>query len=267
MDTVVKPCSRVQSEGSTKSLSAGAIIVAPHSDDAAFSLGGGISRFRRPLALATVFGRDNYTVDGGLEPDWRYVSERRKREDQSFALRHGLDWTYLDFSDAGLRFGDWDLIFVPEDNITETLKPDLELFNDSISGELLVIIQRLSPAFLVLPAGIGRNRDHLLVREIGQQLARTLDLTAVYYEDLPYANDLSDAQITEWMTAIDPKLRPVTLYMDGLGEKLQSVRLYETQVNSDVIERLSYAATRRGDPAERLWLSGSPLKLLESGVL
>ena len=92
MKTAVRRGIRVPADGKI-------LVLSPHSDDAALSVGGLIQKpaFRNSIHILTLFGRSNYTRAGGFQDNWQTVSKRRKSEDTAFAARVGVELTYLDF--------------------------------------------------------------------------------------------------------------------------------------------------------------------------
>src|SRR5438132_3690386 len=84
-----------------------AVVISPHADDAAYSIGGFIQKsiLKSQIHIVTLFGRSNFLRKTGFESDWRSVTTLRRREDTAFATRVGLELTYFDFPEAGLRVG------------------------------------------------------------------------------------------------------------------------------------------------------------------
>jgi LmbE family N-acetylglucosaminyl deacetylase len=229
------------------------LVVAPHPDDAALSVGGTIGRCRGPVSLITVFGCTNYTRDGGFECDVEAVTCRRRSEDRAFAARFDLDWTYLEIRAAGVRCAEPASIFVqPRDS--DALEIDRRQVGVTVEKGLRAAIERLAPWVIVAPAGIGGHRDHLLVRTVAEQLAAASGIATVYYEDLPYALAFSEEDLAAAMMRVDPWARPIYVPIgDGLAEKLSAARLYESQVDQSLVDSLRRAACRWGAPVERLW--------------
>ena len=80
------------------------LVLAPHPDDAALSVGGLLVRLREPVVLFTIFGRSNYT-SRGFHAHWQTVSAIRKTEDAAFAASIGATLRYPALPEAAIRIG------------------------------------------------------------------------------------------------------------------------------------------------------------------
>ena len=232
----------------------GTLVVAPHPDDAAWSIGGTIGLLRRPVALLTVFGRTSYTREGGFEADADGVTRRRRSEDQAFAARFDLDWEYLELESAGLRSPNPASIFIDSDEDGAVLDGDRRAVGARVETGLRAAMERWAPRAVVAPAGIGGHRDHLIVRDTAVRLANATGMDLVYYEDLPYALALSDDQLTAVIGRVDPTAKATYVPIGGtLAAKLSAVSLYRSQVDQRALDGVVEAATKWGPPMERLW--------------
>ena len=205
----------------------GTLVLSPHADDVALSLGGSLHQevFRRPITLATLFGRSNYARER-FSPDWRGVTDARRGEDEAFAAALNARLWYFELDEATLRplEGGEDRIFARNADgpiaVPAPLPPALR--------QLLAGVQ---PETLLIPLGLGCHRDHLLTQREGTAIGRKTTATLVYYEDLPYAARLSNRRIREHARGLDPAMRPTRIDIrPTLNEKLRSVSLYRTQM-------------------------------------
>ncbi len=149
------------------------LVLSPHSDDAAFSIGGvlaGAARAGQRLALQTVFASD----------EWRGFGQAavRQTEDESFARSLGLALLPPLLDEAprrearyrsGRRLFDW----IASDD------PLIDKLLDLLTRQLIA-----QPAARILaPLGVGEHVDHQLLHAA----ARRLPANVEYYADLPYA--------------------------------------------------------------------------------
>jgi LmbE family N-acetylglucosaminyl deacetylase len=229
-------------------------IVSPHPDDAAFSLGGTIPQLRAPKRLVTVFGRSSYTIDGAVDDGETEVTRRRRSEDCDFAERSGLAWTYLDLPSASLRqrlSGAPIFIAGGEPAVTDVERAS---WTEEIFGAVFAEMPGDATTLLLLPAGLGGHRDHVFLSECLRGHAESRAIRTAFYEDLPYAMSLSEAEIRSLIGAIDPALSPVLVPIAGfLQQRLSGLQIYQSQIDSTLIDSLASAATRYGAAAERLW--------------
>jgi hypothetical protein len=121
---------------------------------------------------------------------------------------------------------------------------------------------------LVLPLALGKDVDHLTVREAA--LPFTRQLPSAFYEDLPYAaTDPGaaaelEALSTTTTTAIDGPLSPVTYPPNSTTEeaaarKRQLVLNYASQIDDEAGRVIADFVTRYNG-AERLWANQSWVK-------
>lgn len=224
----------------------GTLLLSPHADDAAFSLGGAIAAglLPRPITLLTVFGRSTFSQATGPNGDVDAVTCQRRAEDEAYARRHGLQWIWLEHDDAVVRLG-WDAIFrgdAPRPACTHAI-------SEAVCG--------VGAALVLAPLGLGNHVDHGLLRDLAVAMPRTGRLA--FYEDLPYAATLSPNRIATHVQAFDPTLQPIELPLGptALEAKQADIETYASQVDVWIRRSLRRHA-RRG--RERLW-SHESLKL------
>lgn len=157
------------------------LVLAPHADDAAFSVGGRIAAARRAgdkVGLLTVFRSDRWQTDGGTFGDER----TRSAEDVAYAAALGLELLPPILDEAPLRdarYRSGRRLFEWIDPTASDTKPLIDKLVDQIGP--------LQASTVLAPLGVGEHVDHQLVHWAARSLARQVIGNVEYYEDCPYA--------------------------------------------------------------------------------
>lgn len=168
------------------------IIVSPHIDDAAYSLGGClIGRLFGEVEIINVFSVSDYQSRGS--GDIETVTDLRKQED-SIVLAPYAETVWLDFLEATLR---------PMRSRGSFLRKRTQYWEPlvarRVARDLKARLARNPVREVLFPAGVGQHRDHLMLFRIGLRLARA-GLPVRFYLDMPYGShifgpaDLPDEQ-------------------------------------------------------------------------
>jgi LmbE family N-acetylglucosaminyl deacetylase len=244
---------------------AGVLVLSPHADDAALSLGGCLllGRFGAPVTLATVFGRSNHVL-GRFERDWEAVTRRRRGEDEAFAAALALGLRYLDLPEVALR---------PEACFGVFARRAGEALGapDALAPALRALLDEIAPRLVLAPLGLGRHRDHLLLQRAARELLAGSPAALAYYEDMPYAEQLSGRAIARHARAVDARLKPCPLSIaPALERKVEALGCYPSQLgaaDAAAVERhrrrrwrwwraaRGLPAVAAAEPFERLWTS------------
>lgn len=232
-------------------------ILSPHIDDAAFSLALTISRFTDnniPVTIINCFTVTKWTAIPVKNKEIEAVSRLRKNEDAKFYKKVGdINIINLDLLDAPLRNGyifqnqpfqqnEWELI--------ETLK---KLLEQNIDGLLLC------------PLAIGNHIDHAIGREAMIALYTKLDV--IFFEDLPYAQRISEDQIRRHVHILEDQLEVefsnyIISSKSRQIDKKQSISVYESQLNEEIAsEIISHFNAWDG---ERIWGEIKNMEILRS---
>ena len=154
------------------------LLISPHPDDIAWSLGVTVARLRAAGALLsclTLFGRTRYAPSS---PDHGTLaaSALRAREEDAWAALTGVRVERCDLPDAGLRGFDDETEMGPE--------PELEIVH-RVTARLRSAIDRARPDLVLAPLALGGHVDHTATRHALRALDPAVDV--LWYEDLPYA--------------------------------------------------------------------------------
>lgn len=228
------------------------IVLSPHFDDAALSIGGVLLHLGG-FHVINVFTRSNWWRFTQCHEDCSRVSTCRAAED-AVALRL-----------LGASSENWDLPEAPRRGffIDEIFSAHLDdQRNDSVRVALPERIAATAAAHdraeWWLPAGLGDHIDHRLVREAALAgLARSglRPANLVFYEDLPYAANLES--VAQAVRARVPgfDLEPWRLELGPrLEDKLLALRAYGSQLScGELLTIRAYACRGSHAAAERAW--------------
>ena len=248
------------------------LILSPHRDDAAFSLGLAIKGWLAAGHGVTVLGIFTRSLSAPfsdadtVHPNdlLTYVSAMRRREDAEFLkLVPGLRMVDLNLKDALLRLRStaeevYTLAPNPEDTaIAKIHKALAKLVAEPKSAE-----QKIDA--ILLPLALGHHVDHLVVRNAAAAFAA--EHPCAFYEDLPDAfqpnldlAELARAEIDALREAnlFTEMLEPVVLHASEEAEnaakvKRRIVSVYASQIDEATIAAMSSFATNYAG-GERVW--------------
>lgn len=224
------------------------IFLSPHLDDICFSLvctvhavGGGtlINLFSRsryvaepyePI-LASFEQEAPQTPESKLEKS-EIVSQVRRREDEAFCQRVGLERLDLGLDDADLRshdpFSSSDADrAIDADQVSQVLMPALEN---------LLEANRSQSITMFCPMGIGGHRDHLACLQAILQLPLNLrqQVQLLFYEDLHYSSNEEARRLglQRFLQLASPggwRKLPMRLTPTNMNWKMELIHLYNSQ--------------------------------------
>lgn len=241
------------------------ITLAPHPDDAAFSVGGLMRAWHGPKEIVTVFGRSNFVKEAGFLDNIELVSSQRRKEDETYCRKIDASLTYWDQPEASLRRAPcWKAIFSID--MKQYAARD-QGAKSAIKAGILSILNSRRPELLLAPAALGGHSDHLLVRNAALSAAHEKGVPIALYEDLPYASALSEAKIYAEITELisEPSLVYVPI-LKGLSAKLSDAKIYASQIGPDVLAGLEQHAKRWPAPSERLWSTSLITPIIARGL-
>lgn len=244
------------------------VVIEPHMDDAALSVGGTLWQQRHECEpiIVTVAGISNFTSYFQLDREYFDIEEItgvRKAESDLFARLIGGRHIALDRMEAPLRYdnGGWTLDWF------RTHYPFVfaSMFHCSGSSEhfewstvIEKTIEELRPEEIWMPLGIGKHVDHELVRNaclnlLTSNTALFKETIVKFYEDVPYAESFP-----EHAAAIIEAMREKGLLLEeenydisaDMGRKMRLLSLFNSQFKIDHIRaRVEQCATLAGSPA------------------
>lgn len=215
------------------------ILVSPHSDDIAYSLGGTLLQdyFYGPVLMVTVFTRSNFTLCVKLSNS-ELISRIRHLEDVQFTDKNKIRLLGFPFSEAPLRG-------MSRREIFSNIKPDSYTVFSDVYHALSELIKSYPCDLIVSPMGLGNHIDHVIVSNICNKIAQENNKKIVFYEDLPYASLLTSKQIKRRASAISPDLKPCKVDISEVyADKLTNLDIYKTQIRTDVRTKIKFHALR-----------------------
>lgn len=212
------------------------LLLSPHPDDIAWSLGATVSRLRRAgagLFCLTFFNRTRYAPGSPAHGDTDAASQVRRAEEDTWGALAGVRLERCDMGDATLR---------GYDDATEMgAQPDPEVVHEA-ARRLRSAWARERPDAVLAPLAVGGHVDHRAVRQAVEGLFPGPDSGLLWYEDLPYASQHA------WAPEGHPLVVDIGSHWDAKDE---GVRCYPSQLPDSVLPVLRrHAGQVRG---ERLW--------------
>jgi LmbE family N-acetylglucosaminyl deacetylase len=224
-----------------------AVLLSPHVDDVAYSIGGWLAQ--RPFTcarLVSVFTTSCYTFDRALR-DIEAVTRLRRAEDEAYAAAYGLALEHLGLPDSSI-LGMTDL---DQRSASDLDDPRRETARAALAGALT------GCELVVTPLALGGHVDHRLVASLVGELVADGKLPAercLAYEDLPYANEVSLVEIAVTVARVlGSAARPQAIAID-LAAKRRAAELFGTQLQPSELVAIEAHAYRFGcGPVERIW--------------
>jgi len=231
------------------------LLIAPHLDDGALSLGGTLLAARQGPAtgirtrVATVFSRSNYTREG--LGDVKVATPIRQAEERAVMSSIGVDVLFLGFLECPLRGY---TISHPLDYPKQFLAELDAGIVERISGRLAALFAEFDEILVPLAVGERAHVDHRIVRTAASLAWKSHPApSAQIYEDIPYIRKPH----RDCVSALDG-LRLVETAID-LEAKVRLTRGYESQP-VEAWEPL-LRQTAGNPPVERTWTVREPAVL------
>lgn len=226
------------------------IIISPHCDDAALSLGGAlINKILIPKAIINVFTKTNWTIRG--EGNVNEITKLRVGEDTKMFKTLKIVTKYLGLKDAGLREN---YKGINNKYLDKTLSPT----RDPIWNKLIKLIDNVYEEYEEIdnwffPLGLGGHIDHRILREIALKNKELLKLKNIYfYEDVGYDDTESEEKVKELIKTIPLVLNPKKLKYKNIEAKLDLIKHYSSQIDPDMLSQVKRTYEKR-EEAEQVW--------------
>lgn len=220
------------------------LILSPHCDDIALSVGGSLLDHARALAPVTglvIFSTSPFTLDKVHNQHVAEVTAYRAAEEARAATILGYDLVLAGLEEALLR--------LPGGRSADPLQ-------DPAFGDILDRVRREAENGTIRilgPAGIGGHPDHRVVRAVMDQLASEgLAATMLLYEDLPYMAEIGrETRRVVLDRLLESGLTPWKAPGRRLEGKLAAMREYRSQLSLKHFQDV--AGYHRLLHGERIW--------------
>lgn len=241
------------------------MVVSPHRDDAAFSVGLSIERWllaRHTVGVLNCFTQSDYAPysdAASLHANDRtsFVSALRKREDAAWNKLLGgrVQFTDLDLLDAPLRLSC---------GVDEVLSLPIRAGDRAVArvaGAVAKLVRNASAQGLaiVLPLAVGGHIDHRVTRQAGIEGLAGSSLPVAFYEDLPYAaRPEGTATLDDLIESLGIAVQPTIVSQpEGTPEaaaerKRRMAECYDAQIDTEVAAQIAEFSLRYAG-GERLW--------------
>lgn len=200
------------------------ILVSPHSDDIAYSIGGTLLQnfFNRPILMVTIFTKSNYSPCIKMS-DSEIISKVRHLEDVGFADKLEINFQCLNFNEPPLRGYSRMDIFTKNNPASDPIYTE-------VHNTLLKLIKSYPCDLIVSPMGLGNHIDHIMLCDICRRIAEENNIRIVFYEDLQYASMLTLKQIKARAKSINPNLKYSNINISPIfNDKIENMKFYKTQ--------------------------------------
>ena len=245
------------------------LVLSPHRDDAAFSLGLAIDTWLaagHKVQVLNFFTQSLYAPYSDAESLHRndrvsFVSAVRRREDIAWnkMLRDRLEFHDLDLHDAPLRLN-CDLGELPT---LEIRAGDRALAR--AAGAVAKLTRNATPetTAVLAPLCVGAHIDHRIVRQAAIDTLATSALPFAFYEDLPYAAREEEAgrhasHAADLNIHLEPTFAapPLSDPAAAVQRKMRMAECYDSQIDSEMV-RIIGEFSRTYEGRERLWANHS----------
>lgn len=238
------------------------VVVSPHRDDAAFSLGLAIDAWLASGHKVTVM--NCFTISeyapfsdvASLHANDRrsFVTAVRRREDIAWTKLAGsrLELYDLDLMDAPLR-----LACSVEDVQTMEIRPG-DRAVARVAGAITKIAGRVARGEIafVVPLAVGGHIDHRVARQAAAQALTDPSIPLAFYEDLPYAArpEARDLLVPEAAMDLQACFASASRPDESaaVARKQRIAECYDSQIDSAAVHSIASFCSNYGG-RERIW--------------
>lgn len=251
------------------------LVIEPHSDDAALSVGGVMWLWQNTheFTVATIASKSNFTSYYTIDRDFfdvNRISALRGAEGQLFASLVGGKYRAANLPDAVLRYRDsnWSLEWFRRNRLSVLLSVSRSYEENQLfdwAQSIRKLIEDMNPEEIWMPMGIGTHCDHQLTRDACLKLFAEHPLwikekTIRMYQDVPYlARQPDHAQyLVETLKKagclLSPEVVPINEVYD---QKIMLNSVYGSQFKKEAlapgIEISARLSSTSHQYAETLW--------------
>ena len=244
------------------------VVLSPHRDDAAFSLGLSLAQWLddgHAITVLNCFTQSEYAPYSDVDS-----LHRNDRASFATAVRRKEDIAWNKLLGGKLRFHDLDLLDAPlrlACSVDEVLHVPIRPGDRAVArvaGAVAKLIRGGTPeaTAVLVPLAVGGHIDHRVVRQAALDALSGTDLPVAFYEDLPYAARAGEAEeLATVAEATGLLLRPTFAsppadVADAVRRKMRMGECYDSQVDSEVVGSIGEFCLRYSG-RERLWANAA----------
>jgi LmbE family N-acetylglucosaminyl deacetylase len=230
------------------------LILSPHCDDIAFSLGASMMarEWGDDVTGVVIFSESRYSLSRGWDNDVSEQTAVRNDEERAAAALGGYRVEFLAFPEPGVRPGYTQVTDIFSSDLDFTRDPVWESVDERLRARLAEF-DAAGGGTVLSPLGVGRHVDHrITAAAFRAALPRLPRVAPAFYEDLPYVARFTSQEIRR-LVPDDLALRPVLFSRGNLKDKLRVLRVYESQVSADDYDSVAAHWDCRGR-TELVWM-------------
>ena len=215
-------------------------IISPHMDDAVYSLGMFIDKYREDIVIIDVFTK-TYENDICSELIKEYICEdigcsinnftsklilkwERTRRKENEKVFRKLNVSYIDwrFVDAMFRQKSGNYIYPTESALFGEMSIHDEWLQDNIRQRIKEDILSIPDTLIIFPMGVGNHVDHVILNEVGKILIKDNPTAKIYfYQEFSYSIEINENYGLKEKYTFSNKY---------LKHKLSNIKAYKSQI-------------------------------------
>lgn len=224
------------------------IVFSPHYDDAVYSLGMLLSKYKENCIVINVFteinkikpysplileyvkedmGRVNSKDLDELVLSWHQIRQHENIMAANFLEVKQID---LNYKDAIFRTINNNYIYFKEDLIFSEPKEDINYYLEKIQNLVHQFREEYCNCEFLFPMAFGNHIDHIILNRVGKELSnRQSEKDIMFYYDFPYA----------FQNSKEYKIKKIYFYsIKDFFKKYRAICCYQSQIKCNFGNRL-----------------------------
>lgn len=230
------------------------LLMSPHPDDIAFSMGGMILKNNKEIEfiICDVFTEKKYNILNMTEDEAGGIIMQEEEKAVNKMQVNNMMLGYREaYTRKSCRLSDVFGKKVSKGQIAQ------ETVYRQVKQSICKSIDKICPDIVFAPLGCGWHRDHLIVKQSVEECYKNgHDFNLYFYEDMPYSANASWLSEALYDAALHYLLEEMIIKIDDvLDDKDELLKIYKTQIKSRDI-RLMHAymeSIQNNSICERFW--------------
>jgi len=212
-------------------------------DDAVYSLGMFIDKYKEEIIIVDVFTKANenniysklikeYTCEDigcstkkfshKLILKWERM---RKKENEKAFRQLNVNFTDWEFIDAMFRQKSGNYIYPTERALFGGINENDEWLQENIKQRIKRDLLSIPDAIVIFPMGIGNHADHVILNEVGKILFKDNPIAKIYfYQEFPYSIEINEKYVLKEKHIFSNKY---------LKNKISNIKTYKSQIKGN----------------------------------